>query len=85
MRLCSGCEPRTFAGFEVTASGAKFFVEETFFPFVPLANSPECLTQAGAVKVTMGETFPFMAGILDIDPYSMDQVLSPVQPSDYGM
>jgi hypothetical protein len=42
------------------------------------------VSQAGAVAVTNGETFPFMAGILDVDPYAGDQVLSPVQPSDYG-
>ena len=82
--LCSGCAPPTYAGFEVNGpGGSAFFVEETFFPFVPLQNSPECLTQAGAVDVTNGETFPFVAGILDIDPYAMKQVLSPVAPSDY--
>jgi len=85
MPLCSGCEPPTYAGFEVNGPGANaFFVEETFFPFVPLASSPECLTQSGAVAVTNATTFPFMAGILDVDPYAGDQVLSPVQPSDYG-
>jgi hypothetical protein len=85
MPLCTGCSPPTFAGFEVNGPGTgAFFVEETFFPFVPLQSSPECLTQSGAVVVTSGETFPFMAGILDVDPYAGDQVLSPVQPSDYG-
>jgi len=85
MPLCSGCAPPTFAGFEVNGPGTgAFYVEETFFPFVPLASSPECLTQSGAVVVTSGETFPFMAGILDVDPYAGAQVLSPVQPSDYG-
>jgi hypothetical protein len=85
MPLCSGCSPPSYAGFEVNGPGASaFFVEETFFPFVPLQSSPECLTQAGAVTVTNGETFPSMAGILDVDPYAGDQVLSPVQPSDYG-
>jgi hypothetical protein len=85
MPLCSGCTPPSFAGFEVNGPGTgAFFVEETFFPFVPLASSPECLTQSGAVVVTKGETFPFMAGILDVDPYAGDQVLSPTQPSDYG-
>ncbi len=85
MPLCTTCAPPTYAGFEVNGPGANaFFVEETFFPFVPLQNSPECLTQPGAVAVTMGETFPFVAGILDTDPYAMQQVLAPVQPSDYG-
>jgi len=84
MPLCTGCTPPTYAGFEVNGPGAPFFVEETFFPVVTLASSPECLTQSGAVAVTNGETFPFMAGILDVDPYAGDQVLSPVQPSDYG-
>jgi hypothetical protein len=85
MQLCSGCAPPTYSGFEVNGPGANaFFVEETFFPFVPLQNSPECLTQSGAVVVTQGETFPSMAGILDIDPYSAKQALAPVQPSDYG-
>jgi hypothetical protein len=84
MPLCSGCTPPTYGGFEVSAGSSAFFVEETFFPFVPLENSPECLTQPGAVDVTNGETFPFVAGILDLDPYSGKQALSPVQPSDYG-
>jgi hypothetical protein len=85
MPLCSGCAPPTYAGFEVNGPGASaFFVEETFFPFVTLANSPECLTQSGAVPVTVNETFPFMAGILDVDPYAGDQSIAPVQPSDYG-
>jgi predicted extracellular nuclease len=84
MPLCSGCAPPTYAGFEVNGPGSDaFFVEETFFPFVPLASSPECTSQPGAVAVTMAETFPFIAGILDVDPYAMKQVLSPVQPSDY--
>jgi hypothetical protein len=84
MPLCNdNCEPPTYAGFEVNGPGTgAFFVEETFFPFVTLASSPECLT--GAVAVTNGKTFPFMAGILDVDPYAGDQMLSPVQPSDYG-
>jgi hypothetical protein len=84
MPLCSGCTPPTYGGFEVSAGTSPFFVEETFFPFVPLENSPECLTQPGAVDVTNGKTFPFVAGILDLDPYSGKQALSPVQPSDYG-
>jgi hypothetical protein len=85
MPLCSGCAPPTYAGFEVNGPGTgAFFVEETFFPFVPLASSPECLTQTGAVPVANGNTFPFMAGILDVDPFAGDQALSPVQPSDYG-
>jgi hypothetical protein len=84
MPLCSGCEPPTYAGFEVNGPGANaFFVEETFFPFVPLASSPECLAQTGAVPVKKGQTFPFMAGILDVDPYSMRQALAPTGPSDY--
>jgi hypothetical protein len=85
MPLCSGCAPPTYAGFEVNGPGAgAFYVEETFFPFVPLQNSPECLTQMGAVDVTKGETFPSMAGILDVDPYAGKQALSPTSPSDYG-
>jgi hypothetical protein len=85
MPLCTGCAPPTYAGFEVNGPGPDaFLVEETFFPFVPLQNSPECLTQAGAVVVTKGETFSFIAGILDVDPYAMHQVLSPTNPSDYG-
>jgi hypothetical protein len=84
MPLCSGCAPPSYSGFEVSASGSAFFVEETFYPFVPLENSPECLTQHGAVVVTKGETFPYVAGILDVDPYSSKQALSPAQPSDYG-
>jgi hypothetical protein len=83
--LCSGCAPPTYAGFEVNGPGAgAFYVEELFFPFVPLQSSPECLTQTGAVVVKTGATFPSMAGILDVDPYAMVQVLSPVQPADYG-
>ncbi len=83
MPLCSGCAPPTYAGFEVNGPGSDaFFVEETFFPFVPLQSSPECLTQPNAVDVTKGETFPSMAGILHVDPYAMKQVLSPVQPSE---
>jgi hypothetical protein len=83
--LCSGCEPPTYAGFEVNGPGASaFFVEETFFPFVNLENSPECLTEPDAGDVTVNQTFPFMAGILDVDPYAGQQALSPVQPSDYG-
>ena len=85
MPLCTTCAPPTYAGFEVDGPGSDaFFVEETFFPVVTLASSPECTTQSGAVPVKMGETFPFMAGILDTDPYAMRQVLAPVQPSDYG-
>ena len=61
-----------------------FFVEETFFPFVNLQSSPECLTQPDAGDVTTGETFPFVAGILDVDPYAGEQAIAPVQPSDYG-
>jgi hypothetical protein len=84
MPSCSGCAPPTYAGFEVNGPGSgAFFVEETFFPVVTLASSPECTSQPGAVPVTMGESFPFIAGILDVDPYAMKQVLSPVQPSDY--
>src|ERR1700733_4708703 len=71
MPLCSGCTPPTYAGFEVNGPGSDaFFVEETFFPAVTLANSPGSPSQAGAVPVTMGETFPFVAGILDVDPYA---------------
>jgi hypothetical protein len=85
MPLCTGCEPPTYAGFEVNGPGTgAFFVEETFFPFVPLASSPECVAEAGSAAVTNGETFPFMAGILDVDPYAGQQALSPTQPSDYG-
>jgi len=86
MPLCSGCEPPTYAGFEVNGPGASaFFVEETFFDFVNLESSPECLTAGDAgTNVTVGETFPLMAGILDVDPYAGDQAISPAQPSDYG-
>jgi hypothetical protein len=84
MPLCSGCAPPTYSGFEVNGPGSgAFYVEETFFPFVPLASSPECVSATGAVAVTSGETFPFMAGILDVDPYAGAQALSPTQPSDY--
>ena len=39
MPFCSGCTPPTYAGFEVNGPGTgAFFVEETFFPFVPLAS-----------------------------------------------
>ena len=84
MPLCTGCSPPTYAGFEVNGPGAPFYVEETFFPVVTLASSPECVSQMGAVAVTNGETFPFMAGILDVDPYAGVQALAPTQPSDYG-
>lgn len=85
MPLCTGCTPPTYSGFEANGPGAgAFFVEETFFPFVPLASSPECVAEAGAAAVTNGQMFPFMAGILDVDPYAGEQALSPTRPADYG-
>jgi hypothetical protein len=86
MPLCTGypCSPPTYSGFEVNGPGADaFFVEEFFFGFVPLENSPDCFKVAGAVIVKDEQTFPHMAGILDYDGFAGKQYLAPVQPSDY--
>ena len=86
MPLCTGypCSPPTYSGFEVNGPGADaFFVEEFFFGFVPLENSPDCFKVAGAVVVTKGETFPHMSGILEYDGFAGKQYLAPVQSSDY--
>ncbi len=82
--LCSGCAPPTYSGFQVgdTASNV-IYVEQYLFPGDPLQSSPECLTAAGQVPVTSGETFPFMEGILDYDGYAAAQFLAPRGPSDY--
>jgi hypothetical protein len=79
------CEPPVYSGFQANdGTGNEVYIEAPFFHTDPLQSSPECLTQGGVVAVKVGMTFSAMAGILDIDPYSGSQDLSPVQPSDYA-
>ena len=84
MPLCSGCAPPTYSGFQATDSASDvIYVEQYLFPGDPLQSSPECVSAAGQVAVTNGETFPFMEGILDYDPYASAQFMAPRVPSDY--
>jgi hypothetical protein len=78
------CEPPVYSGFRANdGTGNEVYVEAPFFYTDPLQSSPECLKQKGVVPVTVGMTFSEMSGILDIDPYSASQALSPVLPTDY--
>jgi predicted extracellular nuclease len=82
--LCTGCSPPTYSGFQATdAANDVIYVEQYLFPGDPLQSSPECVSMSGQVAVTMGETFPFMEGILDYDPYASAQFMAPRGPSDY--
>jgi predicted extracellular nuclease len=84
MGQCTGCAPPTYSGFQATDSASNvIYVEQYLFPGDPLQSSPECVTMAGQVAVTQGETFPFMEGILDYDGYAMAQFMAPRGPSDY--
>ncbi len=79
------CEPPVYSGFQANdGTGNEVYIEAPFFHTDPLQSSPECLAQSGVVPVRVGMTFSAMAGILDIDPYSASQALSPVLPSDYA-
>jgi hypothetical protein len=78
------CEPPAYSGFQANdGTGNEVYIEAPFFYTDPLQSSPECLTQMGVKAVTVGMTFSAMSGILDLDPYSMMQALSPVVTSDY--
>jgi hypothetical protein len=82
--LCSGCAPPTYSGFQATDSASDvIYVEQYLFPGDPLQSSPECVSMAGQVAVTQGETFPFMEGILDYDGYASAQFMAPRGPADY--
>jgi predicted extracellular nuclease len=84
MPSCTGCSPPTYSGFRANdGSGNEVYIENYFFNSEPLQSSPECLTQSGAVDVTVGTTFSAMAGVLDYDGYASAQDLMPVQASDY--
>jgi predicted extracellular nuclease len=84
MGQCSGCTPPTYSGFQATDSASNvIYVEQYLFPGDPLQSSPECVSAAGQVAVTQGETFPFMEGILDYDGYAMAQFMAPRVPTDY--
>lgn len=79
-----GCKPPRWAGFEVNdGSGNKLLVENHFFTSEHLANSPECLSGAGAIPVSNGMTFSAMQGIFDFNPGNSVQTLAPVVDSDY--
>ena len=82
---CSNlCEPPAYSGFQANdGTGNEVYIEAPFFHTDPLQSSPECLTQSGVVPVKVGMTFSKMSGILDVDPYSGLQDLSPVETSDY--
>jgi hypothetical protein len=83
--MCTSCAPPTYSGFQANdGTGNEVYIEAPFFHTDPLQSSPECLTQSGAVPVTVGMTFSSMSGILDYDGYASAQALSPVQPSDYA-
>lgn len=82
--LCSGCSPPSYSGFQATDSANDvIYVEQYLFPGDPLQSSPECIDAGGQVAVTQGETFPFMEGIVDWDPYASAQFMAPRGPSDY--
>lgn len=79
------CLPPLYAGFQANVgAGSEVYIAAPFFNTDPLQSSPECLTQAGVVPVKVGMTFSAMSGILDVDPYSGMQTLSPVVPADYA-
>jgi hypothetical protein len=84
------CAPPLYAGFQANdGTGNEVYIDAPFFYTDPLQSSPECLTPPssdagpGLVPVTLGMQFSKMQGVLDVDPYSMMQDLSPVLPSDY--
>ncbi len=82
----SACEPPVYGGFRAKdGTGTDVYIEAPFYLTDPLQSSPECLTQSGVVDVVVGTTFSSMQGVLDIDPYSGDQALSPVQATDYDL
>jgi hypothetical protein len=84
MPLCSGCTPPSYSGFQASDSASDvIYVEQYLFPGDPLQSSPECVDAGGQVAVTTGETFPFMVGIVDYDPYASAQFLAPRSPTDY--
>jgi len=79
------CTPPVYGGFQANdGTGNEVYVEAPFFNTDPLQSSPECLSQPGVTKVTVGMTFSKMSGILDVDPYSGAQSISPVVPADYA-
>jgi len=79
------CEPPLYSGFRANdGAGNEIYVQAPFFYTDPLQSSPECLTGSGVVPVTVGMTFSKMSGVLDVDPYSMMQAVSPVIPADYA-
>lgn len=78
------CEPPVYSGFQANdGTGNEVYIEAPFFNTDPLQSSPECLMQSGVIPVTVGTTFSSMSGVLDVDPYSGAQSISPVVPSDY--
>jgi hypothetical protein len=80
----SKCEPPVYSGFQANdGTGNEVYIEAPFFHTDPLQSSPECLTQPGVTPVTVGMTFSSMSGVLDVDPYSGAQSISPVLPADY--
>jgi predicted extracellular nuclease len=84
MGQCTGCAPPTYSGFQASDSASDvIYVEQYLFPGDPLQSSPECVSMSGQVAVTLGETFPFMEGILDYDGYAKAQFMAPRGPSDY--
>ncbi len=84
MGQCTGCAPPTYSGFQVSDGASDvIYVEQYLFPGDPLQSSPECVSMAGQVAVTQGQTFPFMEGIVDFDGYAMAQFMAPRSPSDY--
>ena len=84
MPLCSGCRPPTYSGFQVNdGAGHELLIENTFYTSEHLEGSPECLTTAGVIPVTVGKTFSQMTGILDWDSFGSVQAVSPVTDTDY--
>jgi predicted extracellular nuclease len=82
--LCTGCAPPTYGGFQVNdGSSHELLVENHFYTSEHLQGSPECLTQMGAIPVMNGTTFSSITGVLDFNPTSMVQTLSPVVDADY--
>jgi predicted extracellular nuclease len=81
---CTGCSPPTYSGFQASDSASNvIYVEQYLFPGDVLQSSPECVSVSGQVAVMMGETFPFMEGILDYDGYASAQFMAPRNPTDY--
>jgi hypothetical protein len=81
----SKCSPPVYSGFRANdGAGNEVYIEAPFFNTDPLQSSPECLAQPGVVPVAVSMTFSEMSGVLDVDPYSAAQGLSPVLPSDYA-